>query len=195
MTNRMTYEEALVKVRGYLTSYLPLDDEGEIDEIMQALDQESILNKIKEEIRDHAYCINERTGKEGVYFETVEEIIDKYIERKDIAIKALEQLPSEKCINRESVIEWLKDKDIIKTKNQEENARRELAKLPPITPQPKTGHWICHRDHCENLGIIPSGLGVYEWCSNCDCGIDIREWQRNHYNFCPNCGAKMEVEE
>lgn len=60
----------------------------------------------------------------------------------------------------------------------------------------KTGHWISHREHCENLGVTPSGLGAYEWCSNCDCGIDIMEWHRNHYNYCPNCGAKMqEVEE
>jgi hypothetical protein len=63
-----------------------------------------------------------------------------------------------------------------------------------LEQQPKTGHWICHRDHCENLGVIPSGLGVYEWCSNCDCGIDIREWQRNYYNYCPNCGADMRGE-
>ena len=63
--------------------------------------------------------------------------------------------------------------------------------IKALEQQPKRGHWICHRDHCENLGVIPSGLGVYEWCSNCDCGIDIREWQKNHYNFCPNCGADM----
>lgn len=54
-----------------------------------------------------------------------------------------------------------------------------------------TGHWIDHREHCENLGVIPSGLGAYEWCSNCDCGIDVMEWDRNNYNFCPNCGVKM----
>jgi len=57
--------------------------------------------------------------------------------------------------------------------------------------EPKTGHWIGHREHCENLGLIPSGLGAYKWCSNCDCGIDVREWHRNNYNYCPNCGAKM----
>ena len=51
-----------------------------------------------------------------------------------LAIKALEQQPSENCISKELVIEWLKDKDIIKTKNQEENARRELAELPSVTP-------------------------------------------------------------
>ena len=56
---------------------------------------------------------------------------------------------------------------------------------------PRKGHWIGHREHCENLGVMPSGLGAYEWCSNCDCGIDVREWHRNHYNFCPNCGADM----
>ena len=67
--------------------------------------------------------------------------------------------------------------------------------IEALEQQPKTGHWIGHRDHCENLGVIPSGLGVYEWCSNCDCSIDIREWQRNHYNFCPNCGADMRGEE
>ena len=38
-------------------------------------------------------------------------------------------------ISREAVIEWLKDKDIIKIKNQEENVRRELAFLSSIIPQ------------------------------------------------------------
>ena len=38
MTNRITNEEALVKVRGYLTDYLPLDNADEIDEIIKALE-------------------------------------------------------------------------------------------------------------------------------------------------------------
>lgn len=63
--------------------------------------------------------------------------------------------------------------------------------LPPVTPERPKGKWIGHREHCENLGVMPSGLGAYEWCSNCDCGIDVIEWHRNHYNFCPNCGAEM----
>ena len=107
----MTYEEALVKVREYLTSYLSLDDEGEIDEIMQALDQKSVLNEKKEEIRDNTYFINEITEKEGIDFKTVEEIIDKYIERKDIAIKALEQLPSDDSVfkNLWVQVKWERD--------------------------------------------------------------------------------------
>ena len=60
-----------------------------------------------------------------------------------------------------------------------------------LEQEPRKGHWISHREHCENLGVMPSGLGAYKWCSNCDCGIDVREWHRNNYNYCPNCGAKM----
>lgn len=68
--------------------------------------------------------------------------------------------------------------------------------IKALEREPKMGHWINHREHCENLGVKPSGLGTYNWCSNCDCGIDVTEFHRNHYNFCPNCGAEMmEVEE
>jgi len=66
--------------------------------------------------------------------------------------------------------------------------------IKALEQEPKTGHWIGHREHCENLGVIPSGLGAYKWCSNCDCGIDAKEWHRTDYNYCPNCGAKMESE-
>jgi hypothetical protein len=72
-----------------------------------------------------------------------------------------------------------------------EIAENILTKLSSVTPIRPKGHWIGHREHCENLGVMPSGLGAYEWCSNCDCGIDVREWHRNHYNYCPNCGADM----
>lgn len=69
--------------------------------------------------------------------------------------------------------------------------------LSSVTPQaPKKGHWLGYREYYENLGVVPNGLSVYKWCSNCDCGIDVREWHRIHYNYCPNCGADMrEVEE
>ncbi len=37
-----------------------------------------MLDKIREEIKDNTYFINETTEKEGIDFETVEKIIDKY---------------------------------------------------------------------------------------------------------------------
>ena len=39
------------------------------------------------------------------------------------------------CVSREVVIEWLKDQDFIKMKWQEENARKELAKLSSVIPE------------------------------------------------------------
>ena len=67
--------------------------------------------------------------------------------------------------------------------------------IQTLEQEPKIGHWISHGEHCENLGVMPSGLGAYKWCSNCDCGIDVKEWHRTDYNYCPNCGAKMEIKE
>lgn len=67
--------------------------------------------------------------------------------------------------------------------------------IQALEQEPNIGHWISHREHCEMNNLRPSGLGSYFWCSNCDCGIDVREWHRNNYNYCPNCGARMESEE
>ena len=41
-------------------------------------EQETVLDKIKNEIKDSTYFINDTTEKEGIDFETVERIIDKY---------------------------------------------------------------------------------------------------------------------
>jgi len=51
----MTKEEALVKVRGYLTDYLSKEDSWEIEEIMKALDDDDdsyIFEKMGRETRE-----------------------------------------------------------------------------------------------------------------------------------------------
>ena len=125
-----------------------------------------------------------------------DEELDFVPEHKKIPCTMTIGKPCEDAISRQAVLNILDDvvKDYIK-ENDFDKAQGvawiKVQKLPSVTPQPKTGHWIGHREHCENLGVIPSGLGAYEWCSECDCGIDVREWHKNHYNYCPNCGAKM----
>ena len=47
----MTREEAIKRVKGYLTDCLPTDCYGEIEEIIEALEQEPILDKIRAEIK------------------------------------------------------------------------------------------------------------------------------------------------
>ena len=63
--------------------------------------------------------------------------------------------------------------------------------IKALEQEPKRGHWISHREHCEMNNLRPSGLGSYFWCSECDCGIDSKNFSRVNYNYCPNCGAKM----
>jgi len=58
------------------------------------------------------------------------------------------------------------------------NVIKELAKLPPVTPQPKTGHWIYDRTRDWD------GECKYE-CSECGMGSDV------DYAYCMRCGAKM----
>lgn len=71
------------------------------------------------------------------------------------------------------------------------NVAKELAKLPPVTPQPKTGNWI---EHPEIETSAPEYLMFYE-CSECGdkqcfCKPDIHKKR-----FCSNCGAKMQESE
>ena len=58
--------------------------------------------------------------------------------------------------------------------------KESLDKLPSVTPQPKTGHWIRHDN------------GKYHWylCSCCDAMVGSDE-KMMAYKYCPNCGAKM----
>ena len=64
------------------------------------------------------------------------------------------------------------------------NVAKELAKMPPVTPQPKTGHWI------EKDGF--DGDTYYD-CSECGeswTTIEGTPWD-NEFKYCPNCGCRM----
>ena len=77
-------------------------------------------------------------------------------------------------ISREDVITALIDADWIKTTAQQAVIAEVLNKIPSV--KPKKGKWI------------------YKWmkgqfCSECD---EQSVWK---FNYCPNCGAEMEVED
>lgn len=101
------------------------------------------------------------------------------VQAKEMAIKALEQEPCEDCISRQAVLNEIPvlwnsngDKDYCM-----ESLRDFVAELPPVTPQPKTGHWIDRE--------------VYDadrWeCSECGRTEQYKE------NYCPNCGARWKA--
>ena len=60
--------------------------------------------------------------------------------------------------------------------------------LPSVKQEPKTGHWI------EKDGFDGD---VYYDCSECGeswTTIEGTPWD-NEWNYCPNCGARMESED
>jgi len=64
--------------------------------------------------------------------------------------------------------------------------RRKLEELPPAQPEQRTGYFI----GTEFDGYADGSPVYYEWkCSECGC---VFEDDEPTYNYCPNCGAKME---
>ena len=50
----------------------------------------------------------------------------------------------------------------------------------------KHGRWIGIYEYCKKNGYVPSGMGIYYWCSECD------KAEKKTSDFCPNCGARMD---
>jgi len=111
----------------------------------------------------------------------------------------LEQQPCEDCISREQAVDAVADlfemseyphpypqgkpirlKDI----------KEKLKQLPPVTSQPKTGHWepMWYDGYAD-------GCPVWEAWDCSECGYEHNGLEDTLTNYCPNCGAKMESEE
>ena len=124
------------------------------------------------------------------------------IEADKMAIKALEQEPCGKDINvpatdaisREDALQALcravhKNDDTIPCPNQRvsclwnktkvQDYAEEILKLPSVTPQQKTGHWI------KTIG--ENGVTSAVCCS--ECGFEDNRYTL--FKYCPNCGTKM----
>ena len=155
--------------------------------------------KIGDEVYIHGYIDEIRKDtviirNEGGYFGTVQE---------EISVKPQESRGD--AIRKQAVLDIFGDvadywkehaidvephefKDAIV--EQYEYTAKQLSKLPPVTPQPKTGHWEwVQYDYNPRLG---------NWhCSECRCVV-VECVDKNEkggiplYKYCPQCGAKME---
>ena len=90
-------------------------------------------------------------------------------------IKALEQEPCDDAISRQEAI---KQCGFGMTNLLIADC---LRKLPPVTPQPKTGHWIANK-----------AKNYPGWVHCSECGEDWTHDGRPPY--CPACGARMRKE-
>ena len=99
--------------------------------------------------------------------------------------------PCEDCISRQAAIKAIEALQLpimreastcyqFKFSGMSE-AKEAVENLPSVTPQQRTGRWIK-----QNYG--------WNWqCS--ECGFVTPPSAKEIFTFCPNCGAKMEVEE
>ena len=93
---------------------------------------------------------------------------------KDI-LDYLKQEPCEDCISRQAVLDqtylWSKD-EFLRITNPFDYLRKRINSLLPVTPKPKTGHWI-------------DADGDNAICGCCN--------RLNHLYgaYCKHCGAKM----
>ena len=109
-----------------------------------------------------------------------------------VAIEALRKLPSvtpepkssDDCVSRKDTIAWLKKvtvTDGITFETGFKQIIRDIEQMPSVTPERQTGKWIEYQERKKQ---------IYAECSNCGfknyAGI---------LNYCPECGAKMEVQD
>lgn len=99
----------------------------------------------------------------------------------EMAIKALDQQPSEDCVSREGARQFLYE-EIDRLNNDElydifsKIIDDMYNELPPVTPTRKSGlHWIERFDNFD------------KWF---ECPYCHRDSEYT-YNYCPNCGADM----
>ena len=104
----------------------------------------------------------------------------EYEEAVNMAIKALEQQPCEDCISRQYLIERATSWDKHFADSERYVSLTDIQNAPSVTPQPKRGKWIVH----------PKGIGAHLVCNKClsNAPYDCKT------NYCPKCGAKMEVD-
>lgn len=107
---------------------------------------------------------------------------------KDINVPATDAISRQAVLNilDDMVKNYIKENDFDKAQGV---AWVKVQKLPPVTPQPKTGYWEwVQYDYNPKLG---------NWhCSECRCVV-VECVDKNEkggiplYKYCPQCGAKM----
>jgi len=103
---------------------------------------------------------------------------ESFFKALEMAIEVLEQKPCD-CISRKAVIEHYNSGEILQCNHvSRNNLLNYIEDLPPVTPKPKTGHWIEPEDK-------PIGNG---YCSVCGYHPQIYPITFKH---CPDCGCKM----
>jgi hypothetical protein len=119
--------------------------------------------------------------EEAIYYLKASGMSDEQIK------SVIDAFTCDDCISREAVeeITW-EEPSYTDALNAITEIRDKIRQLPSVTPQPKIGKWI-------DDGWYAEGHSEHAYrCSKCDKNYI---GYVGEHKYCPNCGAKMEVEE
>lgn len=86
------------------------------------------------------------------------------------------------AISRQAVLDLIADYDLSMGQ-----VVKGIHALPPVTPQPKTGHWIRWYEQKEHDGCIE----YRPHCKCSECGKEYDSHSSRFIKYCNECGAKM----
>lgn len=114
-----------------------------------------------------------------------------------MSVKALQEEPCDDCVRRQEVLDILKDEwnKFSDANDAMQESIDTIEALKPVTPKPKTGHWITKdgKEQGYDIGGIKTWY-IQIMCDKCGFIKTAIEGHTGQYKFCPNCGAKMESE-
>ena len=114
------------------------------------------------------------TREEAIYYLKSSGMSDEQIK------SVIDAFTCEDCISREEALKVMCDNCPMYNCVCGCSSYRHIERMPSVTPQPTIGKWI-------NVDSLDGAL----WHACSECG----ETEFYATNYCPNCGAKMEVEE
>lgn len=185
----MTSKEAIKRVKGYLTDCFSTDCYREVEEIIEALEQQTCDDCISRQATVKRLCkvadfMNEkRSGLGSPYITAALFIRDNKDEFPPVTPK---EQPCENAVSRKAAIDiiesWLSCDDYNEAERHIMRAMQSvLYDLPPVTPKEKIGRWR----HYEGM-LICSECGTEFYDDIMEyCGDDVPK-------CCPNCGARMQ---
>jgi hypothetical protein len=94
------------------------------------------------------------------------------------------------AISRAEVLDLIDSKD---PNYEVRHFKEDVECLPPVTPQPKTGRWICWYEVIESADGKSTDHIPHCKCS--ECGFEYDTYSSRFIKYCPNCGARMVVDE
>jgi len=183
----MTREESIERLKMILEEattdenavcYVTFDDAGALEMAIKALEQEP-CETIKEIPKDYKYDTETKDFLVYRHMYTGHEI---HIE-KPVPRYRLDQQPCNDAISRQAAklkvarVTW---EDGDSCYDFHDKCVDCLDDVPPVTPQPETGHWI-------NIDATHSK------CDRCGAIFEIAS-ENGEANYCSNCGVKMEVD-